>query len=89
MEIQGERFYEVGLLRRNLEKLFSEKSPFWAPWSFDFFEYFRPRVILPYDILNYAETGITNEIAPFILDSDSQDQYLYIDNDRVGLQISR
>lgn len=89
MEIQGEHFYEVELSRRNLDKRFPEKFPFWAPWSFEVFEYFRPRLILPYNIRKFAETGITNEATPFIFGSNDQNQYLYIDNDRVGLQISR
>ena len=85
--IQGERFYEVGLTRSNLEKIFLQEFPFWATWSSEFFAFFRPRLILPYDIRNYAETGITNEVAPFIFENNDQNQYLYIDNDRVGLQV--
>lgn len=86
VEIQGERFYEVKLLRSNLAKIFPEEFPFWTHWSF---EVFVPRLILPYHIRDYAETGITNETTPFIFDSNEQDRYLYIDNDRVGLQIRR
>ncbi len=80
IEIQGEKFYEV--------ELFSDKFAFRHFWHFEILEFYRPRLILPIAIRDYAEDGITNEIKPFIFDTNKeQEKNLYIDNDRIGLQI--
>ncbi|AFN74146.1 hypothetical protein MROS_0905 [Melioribacter roseus P3M-2] len=88
IEIQGEKFYEVELSYKLFEKLFPEEFPFRHFWHFEILEYYRPRIILPTAIRDYAENGITNDIKPFIFDiNKEQEKNLYIDNDRIGLQI--
>lgn len=88
IEIQGEKFYEVELLNGTFEKLFPGEFPLKKFWSSEIIEFYRPRLILPNAIRDYKEEGITNEIQPFIFDTNKeQEKYLYIDNDRVGLQI--
>ncbi len=86
VEIQGERFYEIDLFYRNLRKGFPDEFPFW-PWHFELHEFFRPRLLLPFEIRSFADNGITNSINPFIFESSESDTSTYIDNDRVGLRI--
>ena len=83
-EIQGEKFYEIEFLYRPFEKLFQDEFPY---RHFEILEYYRPRIILPFTIKDYAEKGITNKIKPFIFDTNEQDYNTYIDNDRVGLRL--
>jgi len=88
-EIQGEKFYEIELSYRPFEKLFPDEFPFRHFWLFKFLEYYRQRIILPFAIRDYAENGITNEIKPFIFETNEQEYNTYIDNDRVGLRTQR
>lgn len=88
-EIQGEKFYEIELSYRSFEKLFLDEFPFRHFWHFEILEYYKPKIILPFAIRDYAENGITNEIKPFIFETDKQKYNTYIDNDRVGLRIRR
>ncbi|HHV84539.1 MAG TPA: hypothetical protein GXX42_01805 [Petrimonas sp.] len=90
IEIQGEDFYEIELSYKLFEKLFPEKFPFRYFWHFELLEYYQPRIILPIDIRDYAKNGITNDIKPFIFETNqNQKENLYIDNDRIGLQVRR
>lgn len=90
IEIQGEKFYEVELSYRPFEKLYPDEFPFRHFWHFEILDYYRPRLILPFAIRDYAKNGITNETKPFIFETDEeQKKNLYIDNDRIGLQIRR
>lgn len=90
IEIQGEKFYDVELSYRPFEKLFPDEFPFRHFWHFEILEFYRPRLILPIAIRDYAEDGITNKIKPFIFDTNKeQEKNFYIDNDRIGLQIRR
>lgn len=89
IKYQGEDFYEVELSYRNYEKFFPDEFPFRPIWRFDILEYYRPRLILPKRIREYAEKGITNELKPFLFQTKEQDDNIYIDNDRVGLQFRR
>jgi hypothetical protein len=86
-DYQGEKFYEVELSYRNFEKLFIADFPFEPIWYFEIFDFFRPRLILPKDIRDFAENGITNTTRPFLFETNDQDENIYIDNDRVGLRI--
>jgi len=88
-EFQGEKFYEVEISYRPFEKLFPDEFPFRHFWHFEILEFYRPRLILPKNIRDFAETGITNEIKPFLFKTKEQDNNIYIDNDRVGLRIRR
>jgi hypothetical protein len=89
IEIQGEKFYEVELSYRPFEKLFPDEFPFRHFWHFEILEHYRPRLILPFSIRDYAANGITNEIKPFIFETSEQEYNTYIDNDRIGLRIRR
>ncbi len=86
-EIQGEKFHEVELSYRPFEKLFPDEFPFKYFMLFEILKYYRPRIILPFAIRDYAENGITNKIKPFIFETKEQDYNTYIDNDRIGLRI--
>lgn len=89
-DFQGEKFYEIELTYRNFEKLFPDEFGFRHFWHFEIFEFYRPKLILPRNIREYAERGITNATRPFIFDTkEERDENIYIDNDRVGLRIRR
>lgn len=89
VEIQGEKFYEVELSYRPFEKLFPDEFPFRHFWHFEILEFYRPRLILPKKIRDYAEDGLTSETKPFVFETSEQEYNTYIDNDRVGLRIRR
>ena len=86
-DYHGEKFYEIELSYQNFEKLFPDEFPFRHFWHFEILDYYRPRLILPKSIKEYAETGLTNETKPFIFETKELDNNIYIDNDRVGLRI--
>lgn len=88
-EIQGEKFYEIELSYQTFEKLFQYEFPFRRFWHFEILEFYKPRIILPFEIRDYAEKGISNEIKPFKFETNEQDYNTYVDNDRVGLRIRR
>lgn len=83
---QNEDFYEVDLFYPFFDKVFSDEPHLRSFWHYEILDYYRPQLILPRNILSYAEAGITNEIDPFIFDN-SNDHKVYIDNDRIGLRI--
>lgn len=90
VEFQGEKFYEVELSYRPFEKLFPDEFPFRHFWHFEILEYYRPRLILPIAIREFAKNGITNETKPFLFETiKEQNENIYIDNDRIGLCIRR
>ena len=88
-DFQGDKFYEVELSYRNLQKLFPEEFRFSHFWHFEILDFYRPKLILPINIREYAENGLTNETKPFLFEIKEQNEYIYIDNDRVGLSIRR
>ncbi|PZO34888.1 MAG: hypothetical protein DCE86_00995 [Flavobacteriaceae bacterium] len=85
-QINGEKFYEIELSLRNFNAI-NYDSAFNFFWLDDIFHFFRPRLILPQNIKELAQNGITNNTEPFIFNSDSNN--IYIDNDRVGLNVRR
>ncbi len=88
IEIQDEKFYEVELSYIPFKKLFPDKSLFSHFKLYEILEFYRPRIILPKAIRNFAEYGVTNKLKPFIFEANTeQKQNLYIDNDRIGLRI--
>lgn len=87
--LQGETFYEVELSFRNFEKLFPDEFPFRPILHFEILDFYRPRLILPKKIRDYAEDGLTSETKPFVFETSEQEYNTYIDNDRVGLRIRR
>ena len=89
IEVQGEKFYEIELAYRPFEKLFPDEFPFRHFWHFEILDFYRPRLILPMKIREYAEKGLSRETKPFLFEAKEQNTNIYIDNDRVGLQIRR
>lgn len=87
VEFQGEKFYEVELKFQSFRKLLPVEFRLRHFWYFEMFDIIRPRLILPINIREYAENGITNELKPFIFETKDQYENIYIDNDRVGLRI--
>ena len=88
-DFQGEKFYEVELSSRNFEKGFPDEFLFNPMWQFEILDHYRPRLILPKNIREYAENGLTSNTKPFIFEAREQDDSIYIDNDRIGLRIRR
>ncbi|MHB1922894.1 MAG: hypothetical protein ACYCOO_11735 [Chitinophagaceae bacterium] len=86
-DYQGENFYVIELFYKNFKKLFPDEFPFRNFLDFEILEYYQPRLILPKNIREYAEKGLTNETMPFIFETKEQNENIYIDNDRVGLRI--
>lgn len=87
LDFQGEKFYEIELSYRNFEKIFPDEFPFRHMWHFEILDFYSPRLILPKNIHEYAEKGLTNETKPFVFEGKEQNENIYIDNDRVGLRI--
>jgi hypothetical protein len=83
---QNEKFYAIEFRPRNFKIPFENEMP-WHPLYMDLLNYFRPRLILPYEISNYANFGLTRNMVPF--EQKEDDDSVYIDNDRVGLQFRR
>ena len=89
VEFQGEQFYEIELSNRIFFQFFKRDSPFSPFWHHEILDYYRPTLILPRDIMAYAEKGISSNIQPFLFDTIEQSSNIYIDNDRVGLSFRR
>lgn len=85
ISIQGETFYEVEIFDDYLRKLFSNNW-FSTFWQDEAREFLLPRLILPGNIMQLAEYGISNQTKSFIFDNREY-QNIYIDNDRIGLSI--
>lgn len=85
-EFQGETFYEVELIYHNSEQFFPDDFPFGWNRRFGILDYYRPRLILPKRIREYAENGLNGDEKPFVFDFN-EDNNFYIDNDRIGLRI--
>lgn len=83
--VQGEKFYKV-----RFSNYFIERYRHHNKYSFlfidDYFHFIQPNLILPANIRDLAQTGITSKISPFIHQSDGNNT-IYIDNDRIGLSI--
>ncbi|MEC5174172.1 hypothetical protein [Chryseobacterium nepalense] len=84
MEMQDEKFYEIEISYKQFQKFFPNEFPF------SYFRYWDirhlPTLILPRNIRELAETGISNENKPFMFET-LENNNIYIDNDRVGLKI--
>lgn len=86
MEMQGEKFYEIEIRYRQFQKFFPNEFPFRYFRFWDIPHFYMPRLILPRNIKELAETGISNENKPFLFET-LENNNIYIDNDRVGLKI--
>ncbi len=75
--IQNEDFYAINLL--------SDRNLFDA----ECFQFVCPlKLILPIQIHEYAEQGISKETKPFVfIPSKDEEEKIYIDNDRIGLSM--
>lgn len=52
------------------------------------FHFDQIQLLLPGNIIQYAEQGLSLDVKPFKLEySELNEKYLYIDNDRVGLRL--
>ncbi len=83
IQIQGESFYELEFMVTKFDRLLPR--PFNHPWLFEISHFFRPCLILPKAIREYATSGLSKSTQPFILQDTNKDERLYIDYDRVGL----
>lgn len=94
VEYQNESFYEIDLFYPPyLDEYFYEIKPFGYCWE-ELFHFYRPKLILPIKINEYAENGLSKDIKPFLFESRNDnlkdsDSKIYIDNDRIGLKIER
>ena len=78
VKYQNESFYEIDL----------SYPPFWE----ELFYYYRLKLILPQNIKEYAENGLSEDIKPFLFEDGNykmKERKIYIDNDRIGLKIER
>lgn len=98
VEYNNERFYEVYLRRRSLVKLLTEPGPRWPIMYLELFEISRPRLIVPFNVLELSENGLSRNAQPFLIDGDGlssknldnaneRPESFYIDADRIGLRI--
>ncbi len=87
-EINGETFYAVELRFREFEKTFMNEFRFPPFHYFELFDFYRPQIILPSNIRELAENGLSEDTKPFDFKTPKQEN-IYIDNDRVGLRIER
>jgi hypothetical protein len=92
---QNESFYEVDLFYPPYwDKHFKKyEKPFRYFWE-ELFHFYRPRLIIPSKIQEFAKNGINNEIKPFLFENKNDnlknsENRIYIDNDRIGLKIER
>lgn len=86
---QGETFYEVELSYQTFEKLFMDDFAFRPIRIHEIIDFYRPSLILPKEIMELAEVGLTIDSDPFIFESEEQSDNIYIDNDRIGLLYRR
>lgn len=88
IKVNGEEFYELEIFTPRFLRSFGlEIFPWnWPEMNFMLFERLRFKLIIPKSIEQLAGNGINRETEPFII-GESETNYLYIDNDRIGLKI--
>lgn len=88
IEVNGESFYEIEIFTPRLLRSFGFDNSPWIYSEIEFFFFHRLglKLILPKRIEEFASNGISRQIEPFLM-GDNQTNYIYIDNDRVGLKI--
>jgi len=87
----GEQFYEVELLTSKSWNILRNVFPVWNFILLDFLEFFRPKIIIPSNVVELSKTGFSNSVKPFVLEGELTTSYgedIYIDSDRIGLRIS-
>lgn len=88
IEVNGEKFYELEIFTPKFLRSFGFERFLWI-WpeiEFRLFDRLRFKLIIPKNIKELAENGINRDTEPFLI-GESESNYLYIDNDRVGLKI--
>lgn len=88
VEIQQRKFYAVNIKPKFFLEIFPRNLFRFLYWHelFNKGEFDRLRLILPRDIKTLAIEGLPNDSEPFLFNSN-ENNYLYIDNDRVGLEL--
>ncbi len=89
VEFQQEKFYAINIKPKFFLKISPRnllRFPYWDDLIY-MREFACPRLILPREIEKLATEGIANDSEPFLFDSIDKSDYLYIDNDRVGLEL--
>ncbi|WP_330442278.1 hypothetical protein [Flavobacterium sp. C4GT6] len=87
IDYNGEKFYAVRLRHRYFEEILQE-SLLRNFWWHEFYD-FSPSLILPGNINDLAKEGIWKGTIPFSFETNSENSYIYIDNDRIGLSLRR
>jgi len=84
--IQKEPFYVVTPRRAWLDKNFKREHFFWMELIY----HYGPMLLLPANIRELASMGLSAQTIPFRFEqSGENEQFLYIDADRVGLGLTR
>lgn len=88
IEIQREKFYAVSIKPKFFLEIFPRNLFRFHHWHelLHMGEFDRLRLILPREIETLATKGMTSDSEPFLFNSN-ENNYLYIDNDRVGLEL--
>ncbi len=88
VEFQQEKFYAVNIKPKFFLEIFPRNLFRFHYWHelFHMGEFDRLRLILPREIKALATKGLTKNSEPFLFES-IENNYLYIDNDRVGLEL--
>ncbi len=88
IKINGESFYAVEINFRRLSEKLMIKDPWLNHICTEIFKSYGLQIILPLNIDELANHGLSKDTKPF--DSAfSEQKNVYVDNDRVGLQINR
>jgi hypothetical protein len=82
LELQGEKFYEIQLF----PPYWDYHDKFMNICGHEILYYYRPALIVPKEIHEFAEQGLPYEIKPFVFERTEKNN-IYIDNDRIGLKI--
>lgn len=77
IEVNGEEFYEIPLFPMGYRNEYID---------FHMLGCFNVKIILPINIIELSENGVSRETLPF--EFNAPNNHIYIDNDRVGLSIS-
>ena len=83
ININGEKFTELQMSRKYLEIILNEYI-YHSYWGLNIEKL---SIILPHQLEMFAENGISKDIKPFFFYHKSENDNIYIDNDRIGLKL--
>lgn len=86
IDVSGEPFYSIDLFYKRFR--YGRDTFPYMPWLLELFDFYRPRLLLPLNIHDFVKNGVSQDTRPFQLGETGQSN-IYIDNDRVGLQLIR